>query len=72
LYLYWLALAALVALHGPGRLSLDALIERWLRRVFPRSRADRPFSGGFATGGRRGAGFGGLACAAGLRGHRCR
>ena len=64
LYLYWLAVAALIALHGPGALSLDALIERWLRCFL--TPAGKP---AFSLEGLPrvvivGAGFGGLTCAA--------
>jgi putative oxidoreductase len=68
LYLYWVALAALVVLHGPGALSLDTLIERWLRSRYPQLEGKPAFSGeGLPRVVIVGAGFGGLACAAALR-----
>jgi putative oxidoreductase len=68
LYLYWLAVAGLIALHGPGVLSLDALIERWLRGVFPQLAGKPAFSlEGLPRVVIVGAGFGGLTCAAELR-----
>jgi putative oxidoreductase len=64
----WAALGALLALHGPGRLSVDALLRTWLATCFPE------LDGGLGYDLARaphvvivGAGFGGLACAAGLR-----
>ncbi|MGH8478433.1 MAG: FAD-dependent oxidoreductase [Gammaproteobacteria bacterium] len=65
---YWLAVAGLVAMFGPGRLSIDALIDRVLRRVFPELEGKPAFSlEGLPRVVIVGAGFGGLACAAALR-----
>jgi NADH dehydrogenase/putative oxidoreductase len=65
---YWLAALALLALYGPGRWSLDALIERALKRVFPQLDGKPAFSlEGLPRVVIVGAGFGGLSCAAGLR-----
>jgi NADH dehydrogenase/putative oxidoreductase len=65
---YWLTALALLALYGPGRWSLDALIERALKRVFPQLDGKPAFSlEGLPRVVIVGAGFGGLACAAGLR-----
>jgi len=63
----WLFLLALIAVEGPGMLSLDALVARALRARFPQL-AGRP---AFELDGVPrvvivGAGFGGLACAAAL------
>jgi NADH dehydrogenase/putative oxidoreductase len=62
---YWLALFALFALYGPGRVSFDALVVQSLRRRFPQ------LAGMPAFELQRvpqvvivGAGFGGLTCAA--------
>ncbi len=64
---YWLMVFALIALHGAGSLSLDALVERALRRRFPQIEGKPAFA---LEGVPRvvivGAGFGGLACAAAL------
>ena len=65
---YWLAVLSLVALYGPGRWSLDALIEGALKRVFPQLDGKPAFSlEGLPRVVIVGGGFGGLACAAGLR-----
>ncbi len=65
---YWLAVFGLFALFGPGRLSIDALIDKGLRRVFPQLEGKPAFSlEGLPRVVIVGAGFGGLACAAGLR-----
>jgi NADH dehydrogenase FAD-containing subunit/uncharacterized membrane protein YphA (DoxX/SURF4 family) len=65
---YWLAVAGLLALFGPGALSIDALIDRGLRRVFPQVEGKPAFSlEGLPRVIIVGAGFGGLACAAALR-----
>lgn len=67
-YPYWLASLALIALHGPGALALDALIERRLRRLFPQLEGKPAFSlEGLPRVVIVGAGFGGLTCAAALR-----
>jgi NADH dehydrogenase/putative oxidoreductase len=65
---WWLCLLALFALHGAGRWSTDALIEAGLRRLFPQLAGKPAFSlEGLPRVVIVGAGFGGLACAAGLR-----
>jgi NADH dehydrogenase/putative oxidoreductase len=65
---YWLAVAGLLALFGPGDLSIDALIDRGLRRVFPQLEGKPAFSlEGLPRVVIVGAGFGGLACTAALR-----
>lgn len=68
LYLYWLAVSALLALYGAGPLSLDALVGRWLKDRYPQLEGRPAFS---VEGLPRviivGAGFGGLTCAAALR-----
>jgi NADH dehydrogenase/putative oxidoreductase len=65
---YWLAVLALMALHGPGRWSFDALLEAALKRVFPQLAGKPAFSlEGLPRVVIVGAGFGGLTCAAGLR-----
>lgn len=69
--LYWLLVLALAALHGPGPLSLDALVERRLKRVFPQLDGKPAFSlEGLPRVVIVGAGFGGLTCAAKLRSAR--
>ncbi len=63
----WGAALALLALHGPGWFSLDALIERTLKRRFPELGGRPAFSlEGLPRVVIVGAGFGGLACAAKL------
>ncbi len=65
---YWLAVFGLLALYGPGELSVDAFIERGLRRLFPQLQGKPAFSlDGLPQVVIVGAGFGGLACAAALR-----
>ncbi len=65
---YWLALFALLALYGPGQLSIDAVIDRALRRLFPQLDGKPVFSlEGLPHVVIVGAGFGGLTCAAALR-----
>ena len=60
----WGAALALLALHGPGWWSLDALIERTLKRRFPELGGRPAFSlDGLPRVVIVGAGFGGLACA---------
>jgi NADH dehydrogenase/putative oxidoreductase len=68
IYAYWLALFALFALYGPGRLSVDAVIEQALRRLFPQLDGKPVFSlEGLPRVVIIGAGFGGLTCATALR-----
>lgn len=65
---WWVATLTLVALQGPGALSLDALIDGRLRRVFPQLDGKPAFSlDGLPRVVIVGAGFGGLACASKLR-----
>jgi NADH dehydrogenase/putative oxidoreductase len=64
---YWLMLFALFATYGAGGLSLDASIDRALRRRFPELDGKPAFSlEGLPRVVVIGAGFGGLACAASL------
>ena len=68
-YPYWFMALALVALWGPGPgpVSLDALVERALRRRFPQLSGQPAFSlDGVPRVVIVGAGFGGLTCAAAL------
>jgi putative oxidoreductase len=68
IYAYWLALFALLALYGPGRLSIDAVIDKALRRLFPQLEGKPVFSlEGLPRVVIVGAGFAGLTCAAALR-----
>ncbi|HEU4532384.1 MAG TPA: FAD-dependent oxidoreductase [Steroidobacteraceae bacterium] len=65
---WWAATLALIAVRGPGPASLDAFIDLWLRRIFPQLDGKPAFSlDGLPRVVIVGAGFGGLACAAGLR-----
>jgi NADH dehydrogenase/putative oxidoreductase len=65
---WWVAALALIALRGPGWFSLDALIERALRRNFPQLDGKPAFAlEGLPRVVIVGAGFGGLACAMRLR-----
>ena len=64
---YWMLTLALLAAVGPGRYSLDALITRALKRVFPQLDGKPAFSlEGLPRVVIVGAGFGGLTCAARL------
>lgn len=68
IYAYWLALFALFALYGPGRLSVDFVIDQTLRRLFPQLDGRPVFSlEGLPRVVIVGAGFGGLTCATALR-----
>jgi putative oxidoreductase len=70
---YCILVLALVALTGPGVLSLDALIEAALQRAFPQLAGKPAFSlEGLPRVVIVGAGFGGLACAAKLAAARVR
>lgn len=61
---YWLMTLALLTLLGPGRLSLDALIDRRLKRRYPQLDGKPAFSlEGLPRVVILGAGFGGIACA---------
>ncbi len=65
---WWIAALVLLLLHGPGQLSLDALIVQSLRRVFPQLDGKPAFAlEGLPRVVIIGAGFGGLACANRLR-----
>jgi NADH dehydrogenase/putative oxidoreductase len=65
--LYWLAALALLAVRGAGRWSVDALLDRALRRRFPQLDGKPAFSlQGLPRVVIVGAGFGGLSCAAAL------
>jgi NADH dehydrogenase FAD-containing subunit/uncharacterized membrane protein YphA (DoxX/SURF4 family) len=67
-HVYWPMALGLVVLHGPGRLSFDALALEWLRRRLP---GFAPLDRAGLAGAPRvvivGGGFGGLAAARGLR-----
>lgn len=70
---YWLLLAGILALIGPGTLSADHVIKGWLRQRFPRFQD----LGAEALASLPhvvivGAGFGGLAVARALRNAACR
>ncbi len=66
-YAYWLMAFGLLALHGAGPMSLDALIARQLGKVFPQIEGKPAFSlEGLSRVVIVGAGFGGLTCAAKL------
>jgi NADH dehydrogenase/putative oxidoreductase len=63
----WLSLTALFALNGAGPVSLDALIDRYLRAQFPQFEGKPAFSlGALPRVVIVGAGFSGMACAAAL------
>ena len=65
--LYWLAALALLAVRGAGHWSVDALLDRALRRRFPQLDGKPAFSlDGLPRVVIVGAGFGGLSCAAAL------
>jgi putative oxidoreductase len=65
---YWILALGLIALRGPGRWSVDAAIERRLRRAYPELEGKPAFSSeGLPRVVIVGAGFGGLTCAAALR-----
>ncbi|MEC9344928.1 MAG: FAD-dependent oxidoreductase [Pseudomonadota bacterium] len=72
-HLYWLMLLGLVALRGPGRLSLDHLLGHLLEQRYPdalgQSRWDDTSRPHVVIVG---AGFGGVAAAQGLRHTPCR
>lgn len=64
---FWLVCLALLVLHGPGSVSVDAAIAAALRRRFPQIEGGPAFSlAGLPRVVIVGAGFGGLSCAAGL------
>jgi len=64
---YWMLTLGLLAVIGPGALSVDATLERILRRVFPQLEGKAAFSlDGLPRVVVVGAGFGGLTCAAKL------
>ena len=66
-YAYWLAAFGLLAVRGPGPLSIDELIAASLRQRFPQLEGKPAFSlEGLPRVVIVGAGFGGLTCAAGL------
>ena len=65
---YWVLLWVLIALWGARVLSLDALVARFLRRIFPEVEGKPAFSiEGLPRVVIVGAGFGGLSCAQALR-----
>ena len=64
---YWIIAFALLAVHGPGPLSIDAVLSRWLARRFPQIEGKPAFAlDGLPHVVIVGAGFGGIACAARL------
>jgi NADH dehydrogenase/putative oxidoreductase len=64
----WIFVFGLFAAFGAGPISLDAALERWLKRVFPQLEGKPAFSlEGLPRVLIVGAGFGGLACARALR-----
>lgn len=64
---YWMLTLALLAAVGPGALSVDAALERALKRIFPQLDGKPAFSlDGLPRVVVVGAGFGGLACASRL------
>lgn len=66
-YPYWFMALALLTLSGAGPLSLDALVERVLRRRFPQLAGQPAFAlDSLPRVVIVGAGFGGLTCAAAL------
>ena len=76
-HLYWLMLLGLVALHGPGVLSLDALVRRWAERRFPELAGPTGADGQDTLAGLPhvvivGGGFGGIAAARALARTPCR
>ncbi|MGQ0657564.1 MAG: FAD-dependent oxidoreductase [Chromatiales bacterium] len=72
-YLYWLLLLGLVLLQGPGPLSLDHLIKKALRRVFPQLEGKPAVSlDSLPHVVIVGAGFGGISATRGLRLAACR
>ena len=72
-HLFWIILAALILLHGPGPLSADHLIARTLRRVFPQLAGKPAFElAGLPHVVVVGAGFAGLSVSRGLRKAACR
>ena len=62
--LYWILLFAIFALYGGGKFSLDHIVDRALREIFPQLDGKPAFSlDGLPRVVIVGAGFGGLACA---------
>jgi NADH dehydrogenase FAD-containing subunit/uncharacterized membrane protein YphA (DoxX/SURF4 family) len=65
--IYWLMALAILIVQGPGRLSLDSLLDLLIRRKFPRYGAAAPAElAGWPRVVIVGAGFGGLTCAEAL------
>ncbi|HET6756189.1 MAG TPA: FAD-dependent oxidoreductase [Burkholderiales bacterium] len=65
---YWIAALALIALYGPGKISLDKLLDLKLKKIYPQLEGKPAFSlYGLPRVVIVGAGFGGLSCAAALR-----
>lgn len=65
---YWVLALGLIALRGPGGWSVDAIIARWLRLMYPELHSEPSLSlEGLPRVVIVGAGFGGLACAEALR-----
>lgn len=60
----WFAAFALLAVHGPGPIAVDAVLLRWLARRFPQVQGKPAFAlDGLPHVVIVGAGFGGIACA---------
>lgn len=60
----WFAAFALLAVHGPGPIAVDAMLLRWLTRRFPQVEGKPAFAlDGLPHVVIVGAGFGGIACA---------
>ncbi|MEO8313633.1 MAG: FAD-dependent oxidoreductase [Pseudomonadota bacterium] len=66
--IYLTSLLLMMAMWGSGKISVDALIENWLRREFPQWWSDAPPAGETLPHiVIVGSGFGGIACARALR-----
>jgi putative oxidoreductase len=69
--IYLLMTLAILAAHGPGPISADAILTNWLKRRYPALEGKPAFAlEGLPRVVIVGAGFGGLSCAAALRSAR--
>ena len=69
--IYLLMTLAILAAYGPGPISADAILTTWLKRRYPALEGKPAFAlDGLPRVVIVGAGFGGLSCAAALRGAR--
>ena len=69
--IYLLMTLAILAAYGPGPVSADAILSTWLKRRYPALEGKPAFAlDGLPRVVIVGAGFGGLSCAAALRGAR--